>query len=318
MNSNIQELNRQLGIKRIVIWGFKTVFTHSHRFIHGGFYSTLKKLDIPTVWIDDSFASAGGVQSGDLVFAMNEAMTYLPVIKGVKYCLHNAPRNFIDQLDKKDYVLLQVLIKERFDDPKNQVSEVNTLLEGAANYNEDGNILHQSWGAPLLAREFYRPKNLEYKKSEYFVGTIWDNEEGQGNSKVIPIYKAELQRFGVKFLHVQGAPEFTNPLYVRHSAVGASIVGNWQKEVGYAPCRLFKAVSFGRLGIINSSHISDPYPWAISNENIPDLLDSVFTMNPNKSIELIEHQQSFVKKETYENKIKNILKVLVLNQHNCS
>lgn len=314
MNSNIQELNRQLGIKRIVIWGFKTVFTHSHRFIHGGFYSTLKKLNVPTIWVDDSFVSAKEIYPGDLVFAMNEAMTYLPLVKAVKYCLHNAPRNFVDQLDKKDHVLLQVLIKERFDDPQNQVSEINEFLEGAANYNEDSNILHQSWGAPLLASEFFKPKNLKYKKSEYFVGTIWDNEEGQGNSKVIPLYKSELQKLGVTFLHVQGAPEFTNPLYVRHSAVGASIVGNWQREVGYTPCRLFKAVSFGRLGLINSSNISDPYPWAICNENIPELLEGVFMMNPNKSLELIEHQQSCVKKETYENKIRNVLKILISNK----
>ena len=310
----IQELNNELGIKRIVIWGLRSVFTDSYRFVQGGFYLTLNKLDVPTVWLDDTPSNVGEINQGDLIFAANRSMQYMPIISGVKYCLHNPERHFFETLDKKDFVLLQVLIKERFANNEQKKLGVNASLEGAANYDVGSNVLHQSWGAPLLAREFFPPKKLLYKKSEYFVGTIWENELGQGNSKVIPIYKAELQKRGVRFLHVQGAPEILNPLFVRHSAAGAAIVGNWQREAGYTPCRLFKAVSFGRLGLINSKNTSEAYPWAISNEDIPELMDYSFSLSDSKAIELIHHQQSCVAHETYENKIKNILKVLISNQ----
>ena len=310
----IQELNKALDVKRIVIWGLRSVFTDSYRFVQGGFYLTLKKLNIPTIWVDDAADCAKEMQAGDLIFAANRAMQFLPIIQGAKYCLHNASSDFLEKFNKQNCVRLQVLTQERFASEEQKKMGVNPLLEGAANYDGSVNVLYQSWGAPLLAREFFKPMQLEYKKSEYFVGTIWENELGQGNSKVIPFYRSELQKLGINFLHVQGAPELINPLYVRHSAVGASIVGNWQREVGYTPCRLFKAVSFGRLGLINSDAISTAHSWAICDENIPQLIDYAMGLSPSQTAELVRHQQSCVAKETYENKIGNILKILLANQ----
>lgn len=311
---SIHELTQQLGISRIVIWGLRSVFNDSYRFVQGGFYLTLKKLSIPVVWLDDSPASVTELKSGDLIFAANRAMQYMPLQSQLKYCLHNADNCYFDRLDRSQFMRLQVLTRERFASDEQKLKGVNPLLLGAANFDPQENILYQSWGAPLLAKEFYKPMQLEYKKSEYFVGTIWENELGQGNSTVIPVYKAELQKRGIQFLHVQGAPERINPLYVRHAAVGASIVGNWQREVGYTPCRLFKAVSFGRVGLINSTSMASAYPWAICNENIPELVDYALSLTPKQNEELIIDQQSFVAKETYEAKIHNILQVLLVNR----
>lgn len=311
----IQELNRALGVKRIVIWGLRTVFNDSYRFVQGGFYLTLQKLGIPVIWLDDSPPSVSELMPGDLIFAANRAIQYMPLMPQVKYCLHNPDSRYFEGLDKTQFMRLQVLTQERFASEKQKSEGVNPLLLGAANFEAKDNILYQSWGAPLLAGEFYKPMRLEYKKSEYFVGTIWENELGQGNSKVIPVYKAQLQKRGIQFLHVQGAPERINPMYVRHAAVGASIVGNWQREVGYTPCRLFKAVSFGRVGLINSTSMASAYPWAICNENIPELVDYALSLTPRQNEELVAYQQSFVAKETYESKIHNILQVLLANQH---
>lgn len=309
----IQELNRTLGVKRIVIWGLRSVFNDSYRFVQGGFYLTLQKLGIPVIWVDDAAANVKLIEPGDLIFLANRAMQHLPLISGVKYCLHNVDSAFFERLDPSDYMRLQILTHERFPSDAQKRQGVNPLLDGAAYFESESNVLYQCWGAPLLAKEFYSPMNLEYKKSEYFVGTIWDNELGQGNSKVIPVYQAQLQKRGIEFLHVQGAPERINPLYVRHAAVGASIVGNWQREVSYAPCRLFKAVSFGRLGLINSNGVANAHPWAICNENIPELVDYALSLSPKQNEELIIYQQSFVAKETYESKIHNILQVLLAN-----
>ena len=309
----IKELSRSLKIRRIVVWGLRTVFNHSHHFIHGGFYLTLKKLGAPVIWLDDDPKNANVILPGDFVIAVNVFMKYLPVVKGAKYCLHNANDEFVGLLGP-DCVRLQVFNKGSIPSEEQKRQGVNPLLSGVAYYDSRINTLYQSWGAPLLAREFCKPMRLEYKKSEYFVGTIWDNELGQGNSQVIPIYKSALHNVGIRFMHVQGAPELINPLYVRHAAVGASIVGNWQREIGYAPCRLFKAVSFGRPGLINADAISLAYPWAICNENIPELIDYSLGLSINQTEELVHYQQSFVAQETYEQKIGNMLQVLLFYQ----
>ena len=311
---SIQSLSQSLQIQRIIVWGLRTVFNNSYHFIHGGFFLTLKKLQVPVIWVDDLPDNSQVIRSGDFVIAVNVFMKYLPIVKGAKYCLHNAEDEFVNRLDLQECVRLQVLNRDCFPTEEQKKLGVNPLLVGAANYDSSINTLYQSWGAPLLANEFYKPMRLEYKKSEYFVGTIWDNDLGQGNSQVIPVYKSELLRRGIRFLHVQGAPEKMNPLYVRHAAVGASIVGNWQRLVGYTPCRLFKAVSFGRVGLINSVATSLGYPWAICNENIPDLIDYALGLSASQTEDLVRHQQKFVAQETYEQKISNMLQVLLFNQ----
>ncbi len=311
---NVIENNRALGIRRVVIWGLKTSYDDTYRFIHLGFFSTLKKLSVPVIWVDDVISSQLAVGEGDLIISSNRSMQFMPIRSEIKYCLHNPEQKYRDQLGLDQYVLLQVMTNERFLEKNKLNAEINSRLRGVASYDLDCNVLHQSWGTPLLEREFYKPIDFPIKKSEYFIGTIWDNELGQGNQKVIPIYKSALKREGINFYHVKGAPEALNPTYVRHSAIGASIVGNWQRENGYTPCRLFKAISYGRLGSINSILTKNQYPWVVANENVDELVDNILRMSKKEIIELISFQQEQLREETYDCKIQNIQTAL-LSKH---
>ena len=107
----IEDLSRSLKIQRIVVWGLRTVFNHSHHFIHGGFYLTLKKLGSPVIWVDDAPENIKVIMPGDFVIAVNVFMKYLPVVKGAKYCLHNANDAFLDAFGQNDYVRLQVFLQ---------------------------------------------------------------------------------------------------------------------------------------------------------------------------------------------------------------
>lgn len=308
---NVIENNRALGIRRIVIWGLKTSYDDTYRFIHLGFFSTLKKLGVPVIWVDDILSNQPSIGEGDLIISSNRSMQFMPISPKIKYCLHNPEQKYRDQLNLDQYVLLQVMTNERFIEKKTLNTEVNFRLRGLASYDSKCNVLHQSWGTPLLESEFYKPIDFPLKKSEYFVGTIWDNDLGQGNEKIIPIYKSALKREGINFYHVKGAPEALNPTYIRHSAIGTSIVGNWQRENGYTPCRLFKSVSYGRLGSINSILTKNQYPWVVANENIDELVDHILSKSRKEIIELISFQQEHLSEETYDCKIQNIQTVLL-------
>jgi hypothetical protein len=245
---------REISTQRIVLWGLRTTFNDTFYFIHKGLYETLKKLSIPVLWVDDKQSNADLLTGGDLIYAVDRACQHLPIRLDVKYCLHNIGEEFVHNLDRAQFITLQVLTIDRFQEGREQPRPLDAYLHGAASYDPMGNVLYQSWGTPILARDFMVPINFPLKKSEYFVGTIWDNALGQGNTRVITEYKQLLQEHKIQFKCVKGAPEFFNPIYVRHSAIGASIVGDWQREHGYTPCRLFKAVSYGRIGAINSSN----------------------------------------------------------------
>lgn len=299
-----------LDVRRVVLWGLKTTFNDTFYFIHKGLHETLKKLDIPVIWIDDAKSSIDLLIRGDLVYAVDRAAQFLPARPDVKYCLHNISEQFIEKLNPTQYLAIQVLTVDRFQEAREQPRPLDAYLHGAASYDPMGNVLYQSWGTPILARDFMAPINFPLKKSEYFVGTIWDNDLGQGNIRVIAEYEKLLLKQKIQFRCVKGAPEFFNPIYVRHSAIGASIVGDWQREHGYTPCRLFKAVSYGRIGAINSSNSKIQYPWAMANENIEKLIEEILYMGDRNTKELIRFQQKALEQETYEAKIANVCTVL--------
>jgi hypothetical protein len=117
-------------------------------------------------------------------------MQFMPIRSEIKYCLHNPEQKYRDQLSLDQYVLLQVMTNARFLEKRMLNVEVNSQLRGVSSYDLDCNVLYQSWGTPLLESEFYKPIDFPLKKSEYFVGTIWDNDLGQGNQKIIPTYKS--------------------------------------------------------------------------------------------------------------------------------
>ena len=302
----ISELNNELNIKRIIIWGLRTSYNDTLHFIQRGFFVTLKKLDIPVIWVNDEDKNRNLIKDNDLIIATNRAMKWLPNHPKAKYCLHNPERSFVEQLKIEQYILLQVLTFDRFLELAQCDNNINQRFYGVASYDHIGKVLHQSWGTPYLESEFMAPTYFPYKKSEYFVGTIWNNELNHGNTDIISSYRKVLNRLGCNFLHVKGAPEFMNPTFIRHSAIGSSIVGNWQRINGYTPCRLFKAVSFGQLGSINSESSKVQYPWVISNENIGLLANDVLSYSEKSIKELIRFQQLEVANETYECKIKNI------------
>lgn len=309
----LQELTSELKINRIVIWGLRTTYNDSYYFIQRGFFDTLTKLGINVIWVDDSPESSVVIASGDCIFACNRAMKHLPYMPSCKYCLHNG--KFLDKRSENssDIVYLQVLTVDRVNIRLKDTCSTNALLEGSAYYDKSERVLYQSWGTPLLTHEFIKPKKLKYRKYEFFIGTIWNNVLGQGNNIVIPEYKKYLIENGIKFVHVQGAPEVLNPIFVRSSAIGASIVGEWQREQGYAPCRLFKAVSYGIPGLINSSALLKGHPWACVDEDISKLVSYSLSLRPYEAEDLVDYQQSFVSKETYESKVRNIL-ICLLSQ----
>jgi hypothetical protein len=293
----------ELGISRIVIWGIKAPF-HSHHFIHLGFYSTLKNLNIPVLWLEDLASNQSLIERKDLVISVDVAMKFLKKEPETYYCIHNPPNNFLDSSDSPYELRLQVLTNDVYDA---NFTIGSCPLEGVAFYNQTNNILYQSWGTPLLKRQFFPVANTPYKKIEFFVGSVWDNDLGQGNLRAIEKYRNILKNFGIKFVQIKGAPEILNPIFVRNSALASSIVGEWQETHGYTPCRVFKAISYGRLGAINSISSQKQYPWLMANSNIDGLVSSILGMSHSQLRDYVASQQDFLSSETYESKLTNIL-----------
>ena len=259
--------------------------------------------------MDDNLENNKIILPFDLVITADICMSQLKVHSRVKYCLHHAPVSFYEDLDPNQYVLLNVLLYKHTHD-KNLFSD--PFFEGKVYTDLKSRSIYQSWGTPYLEREFLVPLDVPYKKVEFFVGSIWNNDSNQGNLDIIDEYKTLLKLKHIRFQHVR-APDSLSKYFIRNAALATSIVGNWQKEMGYTPCRVFKAIAYGKLGSINSFKSPKQYNYLLGNQSLNILMDEILSMSKVRYINSVKMQQENLKQETYESKLKNILKLFMVN-----
>lgn len=297
MQSDLNELN----IDKVIIWGIKSHY-HSHYFIHQSFYNNFKKLNIKTLWLEDNLINNKYIDEKSLVIAINICSKFLNLNKQAMYCLHNFYDQDIKSLPFERYINLQVITEELV----NKYYDKSILLSGFSFYNSEFNTLFQSWGCPLQKKEFFFPK-FASSNIEFFIGSIWNNDLNQGNINEIHEYRQYLNEKKVRFIHCKNLPEKLSPYYIRESKYAASILGNWQKKNGYTPCRVFKAIGYGKLGITNSKISSTLYPFLKYKESIGEIIDYLNSLDEERYIEIVNEQQNKLVYETYEYKIKNIV-----------
>ena len=308
---NQNKLLKQLGIEKIVIWGLKKNY-HSHYFIHLGFFNILKNKKIKVLWVEDKIQNNIFLDIKTLVIAVDVESKNLEFDKGAYYCTHNIDTSILRNISKKRIIKLQVIT---YDNYKTYFKK-SIKFDGVSYYDKTENTLFQSWGSSIEEKDFQKPVSFLKNKLyfEFFVGSIWNNELNQGNFEIIDEYRNLCKSKNVTFVHCKHIPEKYYSSYIKYSRYGISIVGTWQKNHGYTPCRVFKAIASGKLGMINSNLSMKIYDYILGNNNLSKLIENYEELNEKKLFDLIEYQQNEIKKETYAAKISNILYCLKIKQ----
>ena len=232
---------------RVVIWGLQNT-RHSHRYIHKGFYDTLRRSSIEVLWLDDCEKSREFIRSGDFVIAAGVACKFLPVNPKVYYVLHNVDNPNFQEVKTK--INLQVFTND---------SKGKMVDESIALWDMQTKTLYQPWGLPEPKNYWLNPSELK-SKYENWIGAIWDNDLHQGNRVQLEKYISALKSKNIRFKRLGGTRSITKDglsskksfKKVNQSPIGAAIVGQWQVTNGYVPCRAFKNVAAGAIPISNS------------------------------------------------------------------
>ena len=103
-----------------------------------------------------------------------------------------------------------------------------------------------------------------------------------------------------------------NRLLVQSSFLAPAIVGSWQERRGYVPCRLFKNISYGQLGVTNSKAIFDVIEGqALWNKNTTALYHEAKELilgKPEEAMTMAKSAFMLVKeKHTYINRLTSLL-----------
>ncbi len=303
---------------KIVIWGLRNKY-HTHRHIHKAFYENAQKLGFNVVWVEDEKVNSQVIEAGDLIisaevvgkmvpekFKLEEYN--LPVRDDIFYCLHNFKTIFKDKLKPENYINLAVYY--------NMVLEIKNIEKwGSATYfDTKTRTLYQPWGTDLLPEEFKQPV-FNKNSLVFWIGSIWNNALNQGNMMEIEELKKVLKENKLKFFNLRFIPDWLNIFLVRTSRLAPAIAGKYQVDVNYLPCRMFKNISYGQLGITNVQKFKDILGDSfVEGDSIKELIKNALSLSKEEYLNKVRAQQKIIKNYTYKNSLENIIKTLGLNE----
>jgi hypothetical protein len=307
----MKEINNK-KIKRIVIWGLKYKY-HTQRHIHKAFFETAKKMGLESIWLEDIKNNALKIKPGDLIISTQaigkmvpEKFSFedynLPIKEDVFYCLHNYKEIFTEKINNDNLIKLQVYNNvdgaEQSDQKWNPVTFFNSKTK----------TLYQPWGTNLLPEEFKKP-TFNKNSLMFWVGNVWNDKYNQGNIAEINELKDVLKKNKIKFQKIKVVPDLIHIFLIRKSRIAPAIGGGVQVQRDYLPCRMFKNISYGQLGITNIKKFKDILGNSfIDGDTIEEIVENALKLSKEDYISKIIKQQQEIKKYTYKNSIENIIK----------
>ena len=289
-----------MKLTKVIIWGHK-LHDHTHSYIHYGWYKAFKYLGYETYWLnDDVDLSTLSIDFTNCFFIVHGLRVFnLPIDQSNYYLFHNTHlkrkkyENTIYYMPQKHklYQNNQFLVNPKIGLLKRNCIANQVYTKDCINrdmkkedlmyhyYLEPPHyMLYFPWATDLLPHEIDENiKNLEKKRIEnisYFVGmshSKWD------------IYKECLKNRGINYKNYGGTFNVNsdrnksskeNMELIQKSRLAPALQTDWQVRAQYIPCRIFKNISYGKMGITNSLAVHKLFDEKlIYSENIEVLVD---------------------------------------------
>lgn len=244
-------IKEQYPFKTVVIWGHKLKNWHTHSWIHYAFHKAFSHLGYNTLWLDNDDNIEHIDFSDSLFITEGQVDQKIPKRSDCRYILHNCTRQPYQELfETNNCIVLQVFT---FDVLERDVIEVAPFVFTDLKQR----VLYMPWATDLLPHEIDEQKQHATVKRDsdtiYWVGTLCHGMFG--NWQEVTPFTTAAQQAGIKFQHHKDQSARGGLNKIQESYMAPAIVGTWQKEKGYIPCRIFKNISYGHMGITNSKTV---------------------------------------------------------------
>ena len=235
----------------VIIWGH-TNKSHTHYWIHHAFNRAFKYMKYNTLWLHDSLSSIKKINFSSKVLFLTEGQSdeYIPIKNSYFYILHNC--------NNPKYKNVKAIKIQVYSNPilkKYTLTKYDDFLY----YSITKKICYMPWGTDLLPDEIQEiidnMKNIINSKQNvsYYIGSVWSGTFG--NIDQLTPYKNNCISNNIKFHSYTNIPMKQNIKYIQKGKYSPTIVGKWQQERGYIPCRAFKNISYGGYCITNSLEV---------------------------------------------------------------
>lgn len=241
---------------KFIIWGNEHYST-THSYIHYGYFHAATYLGWDVEWVGNTIENQEKYSHCNEYLFVTEGNggQHIPKNPNAFYILHNCNMELFKMIPEINIVIQQVFTKDVFE--RNIVPVKTNKYEY---WQPDANTFYMPWATDLLPNEV----NENIKKIQsgllpikstnraFFLGTSWSGFYGNIN-------ELELFREGCKSINIPfecntstTTTQDETIVQLQNALITPSIVGTWQKEKGYIPCRIFKTVSYGQIGCTNS------------------------------------------------------------------
>jgi len=296
-----------MDIEAVVVWGHP-LHSHTHSYIHNAFMRGFDYLRYKWYWLDDNkpFKSYG-ITLPEKCLYITEGQVDKNIILNPKsyYLLHNCDLTKYRKVVPENHILLlQVYLPkiEAYSEPLNDSKYIRF----------DGKSIYMPWGTDLHPHEI--DKNIEMleqihknpKNICHFIGMILDNPWKPCRE----VCNSE----GIQFSYVGGFCKNNvsideNVNRVQEAIIAPAFQEPWQIEHGYIPCRIFKNISYGKMGITNNKVVQELFNDKLIYD--PDIRTAtkkaIDNARTGQDLNLLKELMIEVRnKHTYINRIKDI------------
>lgn len=287
--------------KKAVIWGHP-LHSHTHSYIHNSFYKAFKHLGYETYWLNNDSDISNLNLDNALFITEGQVDKKMPLLNSSFYVLHNCYNERYNNLKNK--CSLQVYTD---DCTKYGYTKLDTCHY--ADYN--GKCLYQPWATDLLPHEIElnKPSVVFNEQSNIinWVGTVGAGEFGNINE--ITPFSMTASHHGITFKSMMNISMEDSVKLIKESYMAPTILGTWQHNKNYIPCRIFKNISYGQPGLTNSYRIYELFDGNVIHHDKTDHLfysakEAFAKMQLNELHSLMD---LVAQKHTYINRIQSIL-----------
>jgi len=294
-------------VKKIIIWGHK-LHSHTHSYIHNGYFNAFKKLGYETFWFDNN-DDVKNFNFNDCIFLTEgQVDKKIPLNSTSKYILHHC-----DQEKYKSYNYINICnyvndctLGRSYNYQESTVEKINYFTY----FDLKNKALYQPWATTSFENEFDDFINFDPTIKEiYYVGTVWSD-----NINEMRQFHAGCEKSNKKLIVCKTKSEADTNKLIKQSCVAPDVRLKHHVNVGYIPCRVFKNISHGKVPATNSKYIRDFFgegllPYTESIENLVDCNMQFYNL-PNAK-EIFSFLSNEVKtNHTFITRIKHILEVL--------
>ena len=287
----------------VCIWGWP-LHSHTHSYIHNGFFRAAQHLGLRAVWLDNVQGAGDWLPPNTLFITETQVDSHIPLRQDCFYALHNC--------DAEKYrgmrtMSIQCLITSARGEP----------FLGKPWLLRDGAGLFMPWATDLLPPEIdehaARLETLWAQRGPdaafvgYFIQDPWVRAEAHLKTRGVSLSKCG--GFGLRNVSVD-----ENVRRIQGSRIAPALQSEEQVQRGYLPCRILKNISYGALGITNNPAVErlfgpELFSKLIVGSSIEDALDKGLAASMDFAVqrELMAHIRD---NHTFVNRLQEVEAVL--------